>query len=1114
MNAPTSPSPSTTWTEADRLAALDRYGVLDTPIEVEFDDIVQLASQVCGAPVSLISLVADGRQWFKSGIGLDARETPRDVSVCAHAILQSDVFVVPDLRRDARFANNPFVAGDPNLRFYAGAVLETPDGFPLGTVCVLDYTARPEGLTPEQAFALKVLARQVMSQLELRRAIVQRDQALADERAGAERYRLVASATTDAIWDWDIQNDHVMWNESLHQAHGYDLAQVDTTGAWWLSRIHPEDRDRVAASIHAAIDGTAESWSAEYRFANSDATYADILDRGSLIRDGRGMAVRMIGAMLDLTERNRAEGRRAAIVELGDRLRDLDNTALMAFTAAEIMGRTLGVGRAGYGTIDAERETITIERDWTAPGVASLAGTLQFRDFGTYIEDLKRGETVICADARADPRTRDTADALEAIDARAFVNMPLIEQGRFVALFYLNHGHVRPWLPEELAFFRNVADRTRAAVERVRAASALRDSEERFRVFAQVMPNQVWAANAAGELDWLNQQVLSYFGPKARDSQGGGWIRMVHPDDVPESVERWSRSVATGEVYETEFRLRRHDGVYRWYLARALPIRDAAGMVVRWVGTNTDVHDQKVIEAELASANSLLASSIEERTRERDRLWATTNDLMGTAGVDGYLKAVNPAWTRMLGWSEAELLTEPFAALIDAADHAEMGEVVARLARGETVVDFVDHLHCKDGSQRTLTWNAVPDGDAFYIVGRDITLQREIEEQLRQSQKMEAVGQLTGGIAHDFNNLLTGIVGSLDLMQTRMAQGRTENLERYARAAMSSANRAAALTHRLLAFSRRQPLDPKPVDANALVTSLEDLLRRTLGEAIGLEIVTAGGLWPTLCDPHQLESALLNLAINARDAMPEGGRLTVETCNTHLDRAYAASHPEVRSGQYICICVTDTGTGMTPDVAARAFDPFFTTKPIGQGTGLGLSMIYGFARQSEGHAKIYSEVGHGTTVKIYLPRFRGEAAAPGLPDTPLARQAAAGRDETVLVVEDEPVVRDLVVEVVRDLGFHALEAADGPAGLALLQSDARIDLLVTDVGLPGLNGRQMAEAARATPDRSALKVLFITGYAENAALASGFLDPGMEMITKPFPVDTLATRIQAMIAKA
>ena len=409
----------------------------------------------------------------------------------------------------------------------------------------------------------------------------------------------------------------------------------------------------------------------------------------------------------------------------------------------------------------------------------------------------------------------------------------------------------------------------------------------------------------------------------------------------------------------------------------------------------------------------------------------------------------------------------------------------------------------------TLRWQA-----AAADLSAEATVRGEIEEQLRQSQKMEAVGQLTGGIAHDFNNLLTGIVGSLDLMQTRMAQGRTENLERYARAAMSSANRAAALTHRLLAFSRRQPLDPKPVDANALVTSLEDLLRRTLGEAIGLEIVTAGGLWPTLCDPHQLESALLNLAINARDAMPEGGRLTVETCNTHLDRAYAASHPEVRSGQYICICVTDTGTGMTPDVAARAFDPFFTTKPIGQGTGLGLSMIYGFARQSEGHAKIYSEVGHGTTVKIYLPRFRGEAAAPGLPDTPLARQAAAGRDETVLVVEDEPVVRDLVVEVVRDLGFHALEAADGPAGLALLQSDARIDLLVTDVGLPGLNGRQMAEAARATPDRSALKVLFITGYAENAALASGFLDPGMEMITKPFPVDTLATRIQAMIAKA
>jgi signal transduction histidine kinase len=342
-------------------------------------------------------------------------------------------------------------------------------------------------------------------------------------------------------------------------------------------------------------------------------------------------------------------------------------------------------------------------------------------------------------------------------------------------------------------------------------------------------------------------------------------------------------------------------------------------------------------------------------------------------------------------------------------------------------------------------------------------------EALRQSQKMEAVGQLTGGIAHDFNNLLAGIVGSLDLMQTRISQGRTDSLERYAKAAMSSAQRAAALTHRLLAFSRRQPLDPRPVSANALLTSMEDLLRRTIGPLHALEFVTAGGLWTTLCDPNQLESAILNLAINARDAMPDGGRLTVETCNAHLDDAYVAKQRDIRAGQYICICVTDTGTGMPPEVIERAFEPFFTTKPLGQGTGLGLSMVYGFAKQSEGHLKIYSEVGQGTTIKIYLPRYRGKEEDEDTGSAALEEEAVrAEAGETVLVVEDEPVIRDLIVEILQDLGYRALEAVDGPTGLRILQSRERIDLLVTDVGLPGLNGRQLADHARQS--RPGLKV--------------------------------------------
>ena len=384
-------------------------------------------------------------------------------------------------------------------------------------------------------------------------------------------------------------------------------------------------------------------------------------------------------------------------------------------------------------------------------------------------------------------------------------------------------------------------------------------------------------------------------------------------------------------------------------------------------------------------------------------------------------------------------------------------------------------------------------------------------EALRQAQKMEAVGQLTGGIAHDFNNLLTGVIGSLDMMQRQIAKGETGKIERYATTAMTSANRAAALTHRLLAFSRRQPLDPKPVNANRLVTGMEELLRRTIGESVALEIVTAGGLWQTLCDPHQLESAILNLAINARDAMPDGGVLTIETCNTRLDSAYAAKQREVAPGQYVCICVTDTGTGMTDDVVEKAFEPFFTTKPTGQGTGLGLSMIYGFARQSEGYARIYSEVGQGTTIKLYLPRYYGEAEPAEEEQGELTKAHRAEAGEVVLVIEDETSVRELVVDVLEGLGYRAVQAADGPSGLKLLQSGMRLDLLITDIGLPGLNGRQVADAARQS--RPELKVLFMTGYAENATIANGFLEPGMEMITKPFAVEALATRIRDMIER-
>jgi hypothetical protein len=618
--------------------------------------------------------------------------------------------------------------------------------------------------------------------------------------------------------------------------------------------------------------------------------------------------------------------------------------------------------------------------------------------------------------------------------------------------------------------------------------------------------------------------------PDSANETHEDWVRRIHPEDR-EATEKKFRDAIASRVreYTVQYRIIRPcDGETRWISVKSTIERDENGRAIRLVGAHTDVTEQVVAEQalrqseeryrkladQLAELNATLAQRVEEKTRERDRIWNVSQDLLVVADSNGVWQTVNPAWTRTLGWSEAELLNRTSEWLEHPDDNGMTRAQVKKLSADGTTVRFESRFRHQDGSYRWLSWTGVSDRDRIYAVARDVTAEKAAAERLRateeallQSQKMEAVGQLTGGIAHDFNNLLTGIVGSLDLLQTRLTQGRTDNFGRYINAAMTSANRAAALTHRLLAFARRQPLIPKSVDVNQLVVSLEDLLRRTIGETIDLQIVAAADLWSTLCDPNQLESALLNLAINARDAMPDGGRLTIATSNARLD-SVTADTPALSPGDYVCITVTDTGVGMSAEVAARAFDPFFTTKPIGQGTGLGLSMIYGFARQSNGHVTIDSKIGQGATVRLYLPRHRSDIAALQASAAGTAEYAATG--ETVLVIEDEPVVRGVVLEMLAEQGYRTLEAVDGPSSLKILRSDERIDLLVTDVGLPGMNGRQVADQARES--RPDLKILFITGYAENVAMADGFLQPGMEMITKPFDLDHLAQRIRAMIS--
>ncbi|MGI4814355.1 MAG: PAS domain S-box protein [Janthinobacterium lividum] len=662
---------------------------------------------------------------------------------------------------------------------------------------------------------------------------------------------------------------------------------------------------------------------------------------------------------------------------------------------------------------------------------------------------------------------------------------------------------------EVIAIFVQGTDVT----DRVVAEAAVRESEARFRALAQAVPNHVWAAPASGELDWFNDRVYEYSGARPGDLDAGGWTRLVHPQDVDAAAQRWRDAVAGGGRYETEFRIRRADGVYRWHLVRAFAVSIGDGQNVRWIGTNTDIEDQKAAVAALAHLNATLEQQVAERTADRDRMWRLSTDIMMVADFNATILALNPAWTKILGWDESELLGRSFMEFVHPKDREATLAEVGDLSQGERTMRFENRYQRKDGGYCVLSWTAVPDNRFIHAVGRDVTADHEAaaalrrtEVALQQAQKMETIGKLTGGVAHDFNNLLQVISGNLQLLSKDVAG--SARAERWVSNALAGVNRGAKLASHLLAFGRRQALEPKIVKIGRFVVGMEDMLRRSLGEAIEIETIVSGGLWNTFVDPAQVENALLNLAINARDAMNGVGRLTIEVGNAFLDEAYARTHVEVKPGQYVMLAVTDTGSGMSPEVLSQAFEPFFSTKPEGKGTGLGLSMVYGFVKQSEGHVKIYSEVGYGTTVKLYLPRTLEREDLVG----PVEMLPVVGGEETILVAEDDEEVRETVVEMLSGLGYRVLKANDAAGALTIIDSGIPIDMLFTDVVMPGpLRSPDLARKARERLPH--LAVLFTSGYTENAIVHGGRLDAGVELLSKPYTSEALARKVRQVLGQ-
>ncbi|BBI43059.1 hypothetical protein ALP64_202994 [Pseudomonas syringae pv. actinidiae] len=723
------------------------------------------------------------------------------------------------------------------------------------------------------------------------------------------------------------------------------------------------------------------AWSDEYRFHRQDGSYADVLDRGRVIRDSEGNAVRMIGAMLDMSQIRKAE---TALRQSEERSRTMLETIESAFAIIQVKFDA-DDSPIDYRFLEAnpafERQAgVDLRGKW----VTEFAPDLERFWFETYGHVAKTGE----------PASFENY-------AKAFERW-----------FEVKAVRVGEPADRQIAVMFSDVTARRDAEERLRTSEAVaRENAERVQLaLAAGAIIGTWHWDLPSDRFTVDEAFARAFGLDPALGHEGLSLEQVtatvHPEDRPGLIDAINAVITSGHLYAHQYRVRRTDGIYYWIEANGRVDRADDGTPLSFPGVLINVDERRSIAA------------------ERDRATAA-------------LRSLNDTLEQRVAARTAELM--------------------------------------------------------------------QAEEKLRQSQKMEAVGQLTGGLAHDFNNLLAGISGALELMGTRIEQGRWSDIDKYIVTAQGAAKRAAALTHRLLAFSRRQTLDPQPTDVNRLIKGMADLIQRTVGPSIVVDTVGPIGLWPTLVDASQLENALLNLCINARDAMPDGGRIMVEASNMWMEGDVAKAH-DMPDGQYLSLCVTDTGTGMTPDVIAKAFDPFFTTKPIGQGTGLGLSMIYGFANQSGGRVRIQSEVGKGTAISLYLPRYDGAAVR----DEHDTGKTPVESGETILIVDDEPTVRMLLTDALGDLGYTLIEASDSLAGLKLLRSDVHIDLLITDVGLPGgMNGRQMADAGREV--RPHLKTLFITGYAENAAIGDEQLGPGRKVLTKPFAIDVLAARVQELM---
>jgi len=896
-------------------------------------------------------------------------------------------------------------------------------------------------------------------------------------------FHLIADSIDQMIWATRPDGFHDYYNRRWYEYTG--VPEGSTDGEGWNDMFHPEDRERAWAEWRRSL-ATGEPYQIEYRLKHRSGEYRWVLGRARPVRDPDGTVLRWYGTCTDIDALKRTE---EALRESQAMLAAFMDNSPDALFIKDAEGRYLAANA----------------------GFLRSAGRPAEEVIGHKDRDLFSRETA-AAFAEEDREVRESGRARQYEETFDY-------GGRRVTFltrkFPFPGGRVG-------GIGTNITDRKEAE-------EALRESESRFRAMADSAPAPVWVTNADG-IEFANQAYLELTGQPVEAVLGAGWTTLVHPDDLAGILARRAEAWITKTAYSFEARFRRHDGAWRLLHASCKPRPLGPEGFVGYVGLATDITEQRAAEEKLRDSETryrvaLSAGSLGVWS------WDAATDLVTLSEEAAALFGVPPG--PLAKWSD-------LATLIVSEDAAPTAEVIANSIRTRSDYSVEYRVARPEGGRIWVNTVARPivdaDGQVTGMIGAvgDVTARREAEaklrelnetleqrvadeierraeaeEALRQAQKMETLGQLTGGVAHDFNNLLQVVRGNLEILQRSLPED-SQRLRRATENALKGTERAAVLTQRLLAFSRRQPLAPKPVDLNRLVSNMSELLHRTLGETIAIDTDLAADLWATEADPHQLENAILNLAVNARDAMPGGGALKIQTANAAVDGASAEDRGLVR-GEYVVVCVSDTGTGMDAETVAKVFEPFFTTKDVGKGTGLGLSMVYGFVKQSGGHVWIDSAPGEGTTVKIFLPRRAAGEASETEESDGAAPAAARGRAETILVCEDDADVRSYSSEVLRELGYRVLEAEDGAAALRLLtNANTRIDLLFTDVVLPGgMSGAAVADEARRL--RPGLPVLFTTGYARSAIVHDGRVDPGVELLTKPFTYPELAARLREML---